>query len=80
MVLKFCYSTVIIEPEAECFGEVQKLYKDIRSRVLAIDNREWNYVLKEQAQTSERIEAIRAIGVAYGTNQQATTVHYKTLW
>jgi len=69
-----------IELEASCFDDVQKLYKDIRNRVLEIDKREWNYVLKEQAQTSERIEAMRAIGVAYGSNQQPKTIHYKTLW
>jgi hypothetical protein len=69
-----------IEPEADCFGDVQKLYKDIRTRVLEIDKREWNYILKEQMQESERIEAWRAIGVAYGAHQQPMTVHYKTLW
>lgn len=69
-----------IEPEAACFDEVQKLYKDIRSRVLEIDKREWNYILKEQMQESERIEAWRAIGVAYGSHQQPMQYHYKTLW
>jgi hypothetical protein len=69
-----------IEPEAACFGEVKSLYNDIKKRVLDIDTREWNYILKNQLQESERIEAIRAIGVAYGSHQQPTTVHYKTLW
>jgi hypothetical protein len=69
-----------VEPEAECFEEVKKLYNDIRARVLEIDKREWNYILKEQLQESERIEAWRAIGVAYGSYQQPVTIHYKTLW
>jgi hypothetical protein len=69
-----------IDPEADCFGEVKTLYSNIKTRVLEIDKREWNYVLKAQLQESERIEAWRAIGVAYGSHQQSTTIHYKTLW
>jgi hypothetical protein len=69
-----------VEPEATCFGEIKSLYNAIKIRILEIDKREWNYILKDQLQESERIEAMRAIGVAYGTNQKSTTVHYKTFW
>lgn len=69
-----------VDPDASCFGEVKTLYNSIKSRVTEIDTREWNYVLKDALQESERIKAIQAIGVAYGTNQKATTIHYKTLW
>jgi hypothetical protein len=69
-----------VDPDASCFSEVKTLYSSIKSRVTEIDTREWNYVLKDRLQESERIKAIQAIGVAYGSNQKATTVHYKTLW
>ncbi|HOK36520.1 MAG TPA: hypothetical protein PLR72_04620 [Paludibacteraceae bacterium] len=70
-----------IEPDASCFAEVQALNKKIADKVKQIDDREWNYILKEQAQESERIEAYRAIGVAYGNNQpQNVTYNYKGWW
>lgn len=70
-----------IEPSASCFGEIKALSKKIAAKVDQIDDREWKYTLKEQAQESERIEAIRAIGVAYGTNQpQNVTYNYKGWW
>lgn len=69
-----------IEPEAACFGEVRALFNSIKNRVLEVDKREWNFKLKDQLQESERIEAVRDIGVAYGKNQQPITVQYKTLW
>lgn len=61
-----------INPEARCYPEVKKLYAQIASRVKELDKREWNYVLKNQKQESERIDAIRAIGVAKGRNQPKT--------
>ena len=44
----------------------------IAQRVKEIDNREWKYTVKAQQQESERIEAERAIGVAFGQNQPQT--------
>lgn len=70
-----------IDPSASCFSEVQALSKKIEAKVKQIDDREWKYTLKEQAQESERIEAIRAIGVAYGNNQPKTvTYNYRGWW
>lgn len=70
-----------IEPSASCFSEVQALNKKIADKVKQIDDREWKYILKEQAQESERIEAYRAIGVAYGNNQpQNVTYNYRSWW
>lgn len=71
----------MIEPDAACFSEVQALNKKIADKVKQIDDREWKYILKEQAQESERIEAYRAIGVAYGNNQpKNVTYNYKGWW
>jgi len=58
-----------IEPTAACFPEVQNLNKRIADKVKQIDDREWKYTLKTQAQVSELIDAYKAIGVAYGNNQ-----------
>ncbi len=68
-----------IEPEASCFSQVKELSNKIAVRVKQIDDREWKYILKEQAQESERIRAIRDIGVAYG-NGQPQNVTYKSFW
>ena len=51
----------------------------IEARVKEIDAREWKYILKDQEQKSEMIQAVRDIGVAYG-NGQPDTVIYKSLW
>lgn len=68
-----------IEPEAACFSKVSTLMKKIEKKVTEIDKREWKYTLKNQAQESERIDAYRAVGVAYGKGQPKN-VTYKTLW
>lgn len=65
-----------IDPESSCYNAVKKQYAIMAARVKLVDKREWNYVVKEQLQESERIEAIRAIGVAKGRNQPKTI--YKT--
>ncbi len=69
-----------IEPDASCFSEVQALNKKIADKIKQIDDREWKYILKEQAQKSERIEAYRAIGVAYGNNQPKTVTYNTRGW
>lgn len=70
-----------IEPDASCFSEIATLAKKIETKVKQIDDREWKYILKEQAQQSERIAAYRAIGVAYGNNQpQSITYNYRGWW
>lgn len=70
-----------IEPNAVCFGEVKSLASKIASRVKGIDGREWKYILKDQAQTSEMIAAYRAIGVAYGNGQpESITYNVRGWW
>ena len=58
-----------IEPQAACYGEAKALSAKIQKRVLEVDKREWNYVMKDQQQTSELIKAYRDVGVAYGNGQ-----------
>ena len=68
-----------IEPQTSCFTQVKALMSKIEARVKEIDAREWKYILKDQEQKSEMIQAVRDIGVAYG-NGQPDTVIYKSLW
>jgi len=69
-----------IAPEASCFGEVRSLNNKIAARVKVIGEREYRYQLKEQAQESERIQAVRDIGVAYGRGQPKTVVYNTRSW
>lgn len=68
-----------INPDASCYGQAKALSNKIAAKVKQIDAREWKYVMKEQQQESERIKAIRDIGVAYGKGPKAN-VTYKSLW
>ena len=62
-----------IDPDSKCSIEANNmlnmLYDEMRKRILDLDKREWEYKLKEQMQESERIDAIKQVGVAYGENQ-----------
>jgi len=68
-----------INPDASCAGQARTLSNKIAAKVKQIDAREWKYIVKNQQQESERIAAVRAIGVAYGKGPKAN-VTYKTLW
>jgi len=69
-----------VDPDAGCFKDVKLLFNKIESSIKQRDAREWNYILKTQLQESERIEAMRAIGVAYGTYQPNTIYNTKSWW
>lgn len=67
-----------IYPDAKCFKEAQSLYEEIKSKVLA----DWNFEIRKYeddvALEKQRIQAWRAIGVAYGNHQQP--VDYNINW
>ncbi len=69
-----------VEPSSACFKDVQALSNKIAARVKEIDKREWNYKLKEQAQTSEMIKAYRDVGVAYGNGQPKSVTYNVSGW
>lgn len=69
-----------IEPQAACYGEAKALSAKIQKRVLEVDKREWNYVMKEQQQTSELIKAYRDVGVAYGNGQPKSVTYNVNGW
>ncbi|MEJ6776572.1 MAG: hypothetical protein QNK85_04530 [Crocinitomicaceae bacterium] len=72
-----------IDPNASCFGEVKKLTSQIAARIKALDQREWNFKLKQQQDDvniqKATIKAARDIGVAYGNNQPDVNVTYNTV-
>lgn len=71
-----------INPQSTSFAAADKLSADIAKRVKELDQREWNFMLKQQQDEVDlekaSIRAIRDIGVAYGENQQPTT--YNVVW
>jgi hypothetical protein len=69
-----------IDPNAACFSKALDLSKTIAKRMKEIDQREWAFQLKEQQQTSERIKAIRDIGVAYGNGQPKSVTYNVRGW
>lgn len=64
-----------IYPEAKCYDEAMKLYKEIKGKVLD----DWKFEMKmyqDQVDLEKaRVEAWRAVGVAYGKGQQPTTTN-----
>jgi hypothetical protein len=65
-----------IDPEAGCIPEVNTLVAEIKSRVLQVDQREWDFNVAtwsdRAALESQRISAIRDIGVAWGSRWYRT--------
>lgn len=66
-----------ILPDANCYGDAQRLYKEIKSKIGDL----WTFEMKqydtEASLRKAKIESIQAIGVAYGKGQQPNAViHY----
>ena len=64
-----------IYPEAKCYGEAMELYAEIKAKVLD----DWKFEMKKYQDgvdlESQRIDAWRQVGVAYGQNQQPTSTN-----
>lgn len=62
-----------IYPEAQCYGEAMELYKEIKQKVLD----DWHFEMKQYQDQidleSQRIDAWRQVGMAYGNHQQPIT-------
>lgn len=62
-----------IDPASSCYFEVQNLTKEISKRIKEIDQREWNFKLKEQQDEVDirklSINAAKEIGIAYAKNR-----------
>ena len=72
-----------IDPNASCFGDAKKLTSMIAARIKQLDQREWDFKLKQQQDDvniqKATIKAARDIGVAYGNNQPDVNVTYNTV-
>lgn len=64
-----------IYPDASCYDDAEKLYQEIKSKVLD----DWNFEMKKYQDGVDleglRINAWREVGVAYGKGQQPTTTN-----
>jgi hypothetical protein len=73
-----------IDPNASCFKDAQALSDKIAKRLKEIDQREWNFKLKQQQDnvdiTKATIKAARDIGVAYGKGQPKTVTYNVRGW
>lgn len=62
-----------IDPNSSCYKDAVALSEKIAKRIKEIDQREWNFMLKQQQDAVDidkaLINAARDIGVAYGENQ-----------
>jgi hypothetical protein len=62
-----------IDPSSSCYKDAVALSDKIAKRIKEIDQREWNFMLKQQQDAVDiekaTIKAARDIGVAYGENQ-----------
>jgi len=67
-----------ILPDAKCYGEAMELYKEIKGKVLD----DWKFEMKKYQDGIDiqklQIDAMRQVGVAYGTHQpsQTTSVEF----
>ena len=65
-------STIL--PDADCYGDAQELYEEIKLKVGKL----WNYEMKvyndEMSLRNAKVKAIQEIGVAYGKGQQPNFV------
>lgn len=68
-----------ILPDAGCYGDAMNLYKEIKGKVLD----DWKFEMKKYQDgvdlEKQRIEASRAIGVAYGNHQPNKEVNIEFL-
>jgi hypothetical protein len=73
-----------IDPQAACYKEAKALTEKMAKRVKELDQREWNFKLKQQQDdvdiTKATINAVRDIGVAYGNGQPKSIVYNTRGW
>jgi len=68
-----------ILPDAGCYDEAMELYREIKGKVLD----DWKFEMKKYQDgvdlESQRIDAMRQVGVAYGNHQPTQTTHIEFL-
>lgn len=73
-----------IDPNSSCYAEARNFSSKIASRIRELDQREWDFKLKQQQDVVDiqktTIKAARDIGVAYGKNQPRQIVYNIRTW
>ncbi|MDB4340167.1 hypothetical protein OAA13_00785 [Crocinitomicaceae bacterium] len=73
-----------IDPNSACYNDAQNLAGTIAKRIKELDQREWDFKLKEQQDEVDirkaDIKAARDIGVAYGENQPQSIEYNVVGW
>jgi hypothetical protein len=69
-----------VAADSKCYKEAMVLGNQIRAKLKADEDREWNFILKIQsdkvALEKQALKAIRDVGVAFGENQQPTNINW----
>ena len=72
-----------VASDSKCYKEAMALGKQIRTKLKADEDREWNFILKIQsdkvALEKQALKAIRDVGVAWGENQQPTNINWTNM-
>ena len=73
-----------INPSSKSYTGATLLSEEIAKRIKEIDQREWDFALKQRQDEVDiqksNIKAMRDIGVAFGENQQPITYNIRTWW
>ena len=71
-----CAMLAQIDPDAACYAEAKALMKEVKAQVRSDIDLEMREKYYDQIQLEKsRIEAARAVGVAYGNHQKPTTTN-----
>ncbi|WP_316785884.1 hypothetical protein [Pedobacter frigiditerrae] len=70
-----------IDPTAACYGEVKKFVAEIAKGVKEKDNKEWQFIFKQQQLDSDVLKSAYSLGMAYANRQpQAVVYNVKGWW
>ena len=69
-----------VASDSKCYKEAMALGNEIKAKLKADEDREWDFKVKVQSDNVElekqAIKAVRDVGVAYGENQQPTNINW----
>jgi hypothetical protein len=69
-----------VASDSKCYNDAMALGNEIKAKLKADEDREWDFKVKVQNDIVETqkaaIDAVKAVGVAYGENQQPTNIEW----
>jgi hypothetical protein len=73
-----------IDPNAKCYPDVERLSRDINTRIKKVDDREWQFIFKQQDDRTEvavnQLQSMKEIALTYGRNQAQNPVYNIRGW